>query len=536
MNFNKKIYPSSLPIMILLLILLYLFSCRKDEGKSDWDISVLAPFLKSTLNINNIVTDSLIRTNPDSSISIVYENDLFEINLDSLVSMPDTLTTKYYHLPVGLFAVPGQKIFDITDETKFDFEDARIIAIRVKSGSINFNVINKIDNALSCKYTLPGTFLNNIPFEVTETIPASSDNGGVFNKKYDISGYTFYLTGKTGLKANTLCYEYVVTTDPNGDSIFIDKNDSLIINVNAGDIVIDYAKGYFGEQNFTSGDESSKIDIFKRFTGGAIGLEDVDLTVNISNGFGVDIRAYINNFTSINSKTGNSVSLTGPIINHPVNISRATETYDAFDPAVNSEYSISFDNSNIESLIENLPDEITYLMSITTNPMGNNSCGNDFIYYNECIKASLDMEIPVSVIANQLTIVDTAEFNFSEQKANKNITEGIFKLIVDNGFPFDAKVQLFLMDNNNVITDSLLNNNNTIYAAPVGANMRVYKKRTSVLEIPVSETKLNKIYATKKILIRARFTTIPANKYLKIYNNYNIDFTLVGDFNLSVGP
>ena len=49
---------------------------------------MLAPLIKSSLSINNIVADSLIKTNPDSSISLVYETNLYKLTLDTLLSLP----------------------------------------------------------------------------------------------------------------------------------------------------------------------------------------------------------------------------------------------------------------------------------------------------------------------------------------------------------------------------------------------------------------------------------------------------------------
>ncbi|MGD0711851.1 MAG: hypothetical protein ABR968_11815, partial [Bacteroidales bacterium] len=61
------------------ILIISLFSCRKDPGKASWDVSVMAPLIKTSLSLNNLLTDSLIQVNPDTSLKIVYDNTLYNV-------------------------------------------------------------------------------------------------------------------------------------------------------------------------------------------------------------------------------------------------------------------------------------------------------------------------------------------------------------------------------------------------------------------------------------------------------------------------
>ena len=50
----------------------FVISCRKENKKPSWDVDVIAPLVKSTLTINNLIPDSLLNINPDNSLDIVY--------------------------------------------------------------------------------------------------------------------------------------------------------------------------------------------------------------------------------------------------------------------------------------------------------------------------------------------------------------------------------------------------------------------------------------------------------------------------------
>lgn len=76
--------------VVLLFVLLYLAGCKKDDLKPSWDSDMLLPLAFSTINIHNLVDDSLCKVNTDSSISLVYQTDLASLILDTIVKIPDT--------------------------------------------------------------------------------------------------------------------------------------------------------------------------------------------------------------------------------------------------------------------------------------------------------------------------------------------------------------------------------------------------------------------------------------------------------------
>ncbi|MFI4963495.1 MAG: hypothetical protein ACHP6H_06530, partial [Legionellales bacterium] len=78
------------------LLLLVLSSCRRDSN-TNWNTDILAPLATTTLTINNLVKDSVLRTNPDSSVSIVFSSNVYSINLaDQYIHIPDTSIGQTY--------------------------------------------------------------------------------------------------------------------------------------------------------------------------------------------------------------------------------------------------------------------------------------------------------------------------------------------------------------------------------------------------------------------------------------------------------
>jgi hypothetical protein len=523
-----------LKIFFVLIFACSISSCRKDLGNADWDISVMTPIIKTSLGINNLLADSLIQQNPDTSLKIVYNTTLYEFSVDSLVDMPDTITHQVFNIPIIYNAPPGTQILNKSENKDLDLGSAQVTRIVIKSGYINLMTKNSIKEKILCTYQIPSATLGGVPLSVTDMIPAgTASQPSYFTKKADISGYTLDLTGPTGNSFNILSSILKGWTDPNGDTVQITNTDSLEVLVNFEGLVFDYAKGYFGTQNFQSGEKFTEFDLFKKITSGTLNLEDLHLVLTVINGFGVDASLLIHEIKSFNSNSNTTVSLVSSIIENTIHVNRAQETYNPSNPVLPTVTSFNLDNTNFKQLIENLPDKLGYSLDISTNPLGNVSSGNDFVHSGYGFRADLDIEIPLSFMAQNLTLTDTVDFSLTKP-SDYDINYGTLTLIADNGFPFSALAQIYLLDENNSITDSLMNNNNSIVSAPINALGKVISKKRSMIPVAVSGTKLDNLYNAKRMIIVAKFNTTNQPNYIKIYADYLLDLKLTGDFNMTV--
>ena len=381
----------------------------KDSHPS-WDMNIVAPLLYTRLDFKNLVSDTLYQTDNQKFISLIYENTLYNLNADSIVDLPDTISDISYPLPFSGTVNPGTQFINQTEEVKFSFGDAEISKIILKKGIIHFKATNTVDEPVILDYQIPSAMKNGIIFGISEKIPAGVNNTAVFQKDFDISGYEFNMTGISGGKANTIITSTQISTDPNGNPVYVVQSDKISISITFNDLKLDYAKGYLGSAYYESNEENAKLKLFSDVVRGTLNLEQVNLTLDIENGFGIDLRMLVKELIASNTKTGISVASDASIINNPVNINRAVETFNPASPVIPVYKHFDFSNSNIKDMFENLPNQVTYAVNYTTNPLGNVSSGNDFIYGGQRLKADLKLEIPLSLATNQLTITDTSDF------------------------------------------------------------------------------------------------------------------------------
>ncbi len=77
-------------ILFLAILVLFIFSCRKEELHPSWDVDMLLPLAQTQLSIHDILVDSIHQINADSSISLIYQTKLASLILDTIAKIPDT--------------------------------------------------------------------------------------------------------------------------------------------------------------------------------------------------------------------------------------------------------------------------------------------------------------------------------------------------------------------------------------------------------------------------------------------------------------
>lgn len=521
-------------LLFLLSGLLAFAGCRKDIGNASWETGIVMPLARTTLTINDLLADSLLQANPDSSVMLVYNNPFYTIGADSVVEIPDTTIRNSYNYSFSAYIdlIGGDNIFPYTTtETEYALNGPELTYAVIHSGGVQFEIRSDVEAPIEFNYQLPTAKLNGIPFNITVTIPpASGSTQGVFSKFYDLSGYEVSLTGLSNSSVNTIVTSSSARISPAfTGTVRLYNTDTLHTGITFADLKPGYASGYFGQGELSVGPAITDFSIFSQVTGGSLQLEDVSLDLEIENRIGVDARVNIFDLSSINSNNNSTVQLNHPVVGSNININRAwINSSGELVPTYNL-FQLTPQNSNIQQVIENLPNRLGYALNAELNPLGNVSGHKDFIIYGQGLKASLNMKVPLSLVATDLSLADTILLSIDDEKAQK-IRRGTFTVFADNGFPLDAALQLYVLDANNNRIDSIMPLINNIDEASVDASFKVVSKKLTKLEVPVSESQMHQVLSSRRLLLITTFNTAAQPNYIKIYSHYGIDIRLTGDF------
>lgn len=520
---------SARPLLAILIVATSL-ACRRDEGPAQWDVDVLAPVVRTSLTIGDLVADSLLVSDGEGAITLLYSSELFAVDLDTLLKAPDT--TYFYPgaitFPGPVDFPPGAGIVSEDNVTRFDFEDVALRYLELRGGQVELEIRNKIASAVQGRITLPGATFpggsNQIALQVAQGTPT---NPSTSREVRDLSGVKFDLRGPQFNSANTLQTIVAVNLDANGSGATLTDQDSVNAKVTYRDLKPAYAKGYFGSRTIRVDPTTTELDLFRNLVSGSLDVDDVSLRVRLENGIGADLQLMLENLQAINTRTGNVVDLSHTIFQAPVNLSRATDLGNGFVPTFYSN-TIDTQNSNVDEFLENIPDQLSYALELRLNPLGNITNGNDFVYADSRVAATLELEVPLRIIAQDLVLQTIVDVDLPA-----GFRSGELRFFVTNGFPFQAGLSAAIVDANGQVW-SELEVSGSIPTGVLGGNGRVASPSDGRLSARVTPEQVAALREGRELRLRVKFNTADQTQHLRIYDDYRLDVQVVVGANYMV--
>lgn len=510
----------------LLCAMVVLTGCRKDPTPPQWDLDLLAPLAKTTLTIGDLVPDSILSSDQQGNVSILYTSELFALSLDTVLTAPDTSFRYGYALPFPgpIQFQPGATFNTNDDVTRFNLDDLQLTQLQVRSGQVDVAITNMMNGQIIGDFALPGASLNGTSFSIVQNLPPGTPaSPSTVTSSRPLEGYVFDMRGPTFDQVNTLATHISYSNAPNGTIISITDQDSLLALVSYHDIIPQYATGSFGTRTIAVAPSSTELDLFNNISG-TLDLDQVSARLKIRNGIGVDARANIHYLRSVNDNTGNTVDLVHAITSGPVNIDRALDLHGSFQSALNT-FNLDQVNSNIDLFIENLPSRIDYAMDVIINPLGDISNGHDFLYHDSKLSAELEVNIPLRLIATDLTLRKTMALDLPGTVDGHAWRSGTLHLFAENGFPFSATLEMAVVDDADQVL-TVLGPGGTISSGSLGSDGNVSAATSSRTDFDVSPEQMYLLQATGKVRVSAIFNTADQSQHVQIHSDYRMDLQL----------
>tara|TARA_B100000902_G_C27316931_1_gene921904 strand:- start:2267 stop:4306 length:2040 start_codon:yes stop_codon:yes gene_type:complete len=456
----------------------------------------------------------------ENIIAIVNNLSINESNGPVTINYGDAIITTIKMTDIGITEAtaifPEQQLTEKLKEHNFSFGTAQIKEIGIKEGTVSVNVSSTLPNGKMI-YNIPSLKKNGIPFSSGEMIVPKSTSNNLTTFTFDFEGYILDLTGEDGRlggdTVNTIYTESYTFIDSTGILETINSTDSFYSYIDF-DLSPEYALGFLGQDTIEYGPEEIDISLFKNMSATLLNLEETELSIKINNYIGADIGVKINTLTGINNNTGETASIGtdqngNNVIGHNYKINRATINNVSISP---SEKNIIM---NSDQIIEILPNNIQSSANFYLNPDGQQNT-DDFLYPEFPIEAELNMEIPLSLIAEELILIDTNEININD---DEDIDLEKIYITIENEFPLSGEINLLLMDEAEIIIDTLLGSTKFLAGIQQDDGSVIPTKSTIELEnIDLSNV--------SSIISISKFSTEPLNEFVKIYSDYNMDITI----------
>lgn len=487
--------------LILLLSIIAFSSCKKE--KTVWDSEWGAPIINDTLTLQNLVDDSIVVENGMGYYDLDFEK-VIELNVNDSITIPDTtINEKYTIALLNLTLNPGFSFINNVEEHDLNMPyGIRLGKIILKEGAINVKVYNPIGTKAFFNVLLPGVSKDGIQFnQQYEAPPGTNQNPGVISASIDLSGYEVDLTGVTGSEWNKFRSIVSVSTDPNGPTVVITNQDTTKVEASFSGFKLDYARGYFGDAEF-SGDQTFTIDALNNYYGGGLfDIPSTTVTMELENSIKVSAQGKIDHLTNTNNQ-GSVVDFNHPQIGTEFYINAATGSWNNLVPSLKT-FQFTSANSNLEAYVENLGHEHSLGFSIKLNPWGNVSGGWDELYPNSDIKLKLKVNMPLLYGLNDLIVQDTFEVNLNQEPDKTKVISGELIMDASNAFPYGAVAEIYLLNANKNVLHTISSPNgieSALYGSIDPESGLMVKK--SQARFILTEEALADINQVKYILVR----------------------------------
>jgi len=464
----------------------------------------------------------------DENIAAILHNiDINASNGPVLINYEDAIITKITVADIGITEAtaifPEQQLTENLKEHSFEMGNAQIKEIGIKSGTVKINVLSTLPNGKMI-YNIPSLKKNGVPFTSGDMIIPEATSLELTTFEFDFEGYILDLTGKEGRiggdTVNTIYTEAYTFIDYTGELVTINHADSFYSYIEF-DLTPEYAIGYLGQDIIEFGPDQQEINIFDKISGGTLSLEQANLSLLIENFIGADANVVLNDFNTSNTITGETVSANASILGNVYNINRATLTGGGL-PINPTNTEIILD---AKEMMEIFPNYINTHSNLYLNPNGEQST-LDFLYPEFPIKASLNLDIPLSFIANNLSFSETMDADLS---SDDELEVDELYITIKNGFPLNSIIDIILLDEYNNVIDTLIDDK-WITSGNINSENRVISPSETM--ITITNTNYNNV---KKIKVAANFSTASLTEHVNIYSYYTLDLSLSAKFRKTLG-
>ncbi len=445
------------------------------------------PLVKATTTMQDLLESfdeyTFIEITPDGIIHLRYKGDVltqeaedfFKDARDSIppiIPLEDTL----YALP---FSSPQQLEVDYavykTGQVKFacqsDYEGTIDFTLSILQASKD-GVIAQVHEQFTSPPALPGGYYASTAF-------------------VDMAGYDLIPDN------DSIYIRYEAITDA-GDRIKLPQ--AFLINEN---VDFGYIEGYLGNFKHNGKEDTIQIEFFQNWIQGDVFFEQPNIYIHVENSFGVPTRSDIKLFDIITADQTHLPLESDFITNDGIDF--VYPPLDEVGAVKTMTFAFNETNSNIEDVLGSRPIALDYDVDALMNPDTLTDL-RGFITDSSYYKIQVEVDLPLHGRASGFGIVDTFDVDFS---GYGSVSEVEFKIVADNGMPLEIDGQVFFLDENGTVLDSLFAAGRTeiVGSADVGADGIVTNPVTSTTFAALPGERFDHVRNAKKLALRTFFST-----------------------------
>ncbi|MBI5009289.1 MAG: hypothetical protein HZB98_06505, partial [Bacteroidia bacterium] len=228
-------------------------------------------------------------------------------------------------------------------------------------------------------------------------------------------------------------------------------------------------------------------------------------------------------------QSGINHPLSGPGV--PVQASPKVIGYPSLNQAgqtISDSLILDRNNSNLSDFIASSPDSISVEGSAEIVQLSGTA--TTFIRNDSRYRVSVEVEIPLWGKADFLILLDTLTFDYlsSSLPPPEEIEKLIIRTSITNSFPLTAHPQIYLLDENRVLIDSLFTGAEKIEGATdTNGDGKADPLKQSPIDIELTRSEIDNLLDARLLLIKASIVTTDFPGIdVKLYSTYYLDYNV----------
>jgi hypothetical protein len=192
---------------------------------------------------------------------------------------------------------------------------------------------------------------------------------------------------------------------------------------------------------------------------------------------------------------------------------------------VTSSFTADWNNSTLKVLVDEKCPSLVSNIDVRINPAGGNAINE--VLSTSKFKVDKELQLPLRGLAFNFFVQDTAEFSFGQ--IVEDVQKALFRIATINSFPVDGKMQLYFVDDNYLVIDSLISNvdEKIINAAPIDNTGKSIGSTSKTVDIVMDEARFSRLKDSRKVIIRSYIASAgDGAQNVKIYSDNFIDVKL----------
>jgi len=460
----------------LLATLLLGSACNLRQGIEDvQDIviqpEIAAPLLNTRFTIDSLLTQleadgSEVSAQGDGLIVVAFEDSIFSLDASTLLEMENLVTP----------------IANTTTQIPLPVLGGTIREANVLTGTFSYDLQLGLPGSFVLTMDMPDAQLGGVALQVIDTLQGP----GSVDVSLPIDGYDVLTPDGE--------FEFTYRLEQIGTGLLFEPQR---FNIRFTDVIFTYLEGNFSNTALESGTNEEVIDLFGGFAGQDIQVENPVLTLTAYNSIGLPMAFEADPFAASN-EAGQSENLDFAPLRDGFPLAFPSLNQQGLQMA--TDVSMNTSNSNIRDIASLLPNRFIFDWGVDIR---NAQPGATYFLDQE---SKLDLvarlELPLNLRASNIIYEDTFAVQ-TELPDVEQLEAAEFKMITESRLPVSVNLQVYFLDENRAVIDSLLPNTGALLAAaPVDVDGQPAGTATEELFVPLDAGQYGRIGESRFIAYR----------------------------------